>query len=184
MKTKYLVFSALCVLLINCGHKTSIKSEENGRFLIDTTKIVILPYDSTDIWIFKNCTQAELTNNDFKLSDSILTVCINAYNIEQEKRYKELCNKYPNEEFDKYHFLIDITKYRRQYICVTNERGDKETWINFLCESSFSYPLDEEDSNRWKTGIMRWLDGGNCFFNIKINLTTKKYYDFYVNGVA
>jgi len=25
-------------------------------------------------------------------------------------------------------------------------------------------------------------DGGKCFFNLKINLSEKKYKDFYVNG--
>jgi hypothetical protein len=27
-------------------------------------------------------------------------------------------------------------------------------------------------------------DGGNCYFNFKINLITKKYFDLGVNGVA
>ena len=27
-------------------------------------------------------------------------------------------------------------------------------------------------------------DGGNCYFNFKINLTTKKFYDLRVNGEA
>ena len=184
MKTNWLVFSVLCVWLISCGNKRSINSENNGHLLIDTTKVVILPYDSTDIWIFKNCTQAELTNDDLELLDSILIVCISEYNIEQEKRYKEICNEYPDIEFDKYHFLIDITKYRRQYICVTNEREETETWINFLCESSFLNLFDEENPNRWKTGRIVVMDGGNCFFTIKINLTTKIYYDLFVNGEA
>ena len=149
-----------------------------------STKIAILPYDSTCKWIFKNCTQAELTNDDFELSDSILIVCIGEYNIEQEKRYKEICSKYPNTKFDKYRFLIDITKYRRQYICVTNERGEKEIWINFLCETFFSGYFGKENSNNWETGRIVVKDGGNCFFSIKINLTTKIYYDLLVNGEA
>jgi len=183
MKTKWLIISVLCVYGISCGYKKSISSEENGHLSIDTTKIVILPYDSTDTWIFKNCTQAELTNDDFELSDSILTICINKYNIEQEKQYKKICSEYPNVNFDKYRFLINITRYRRQYICVTNERGEKEIWINFLCESPLSSFVGK-NPNRWKTDIIVVEDGGNCFFNIKINLTTKMYYDLFVNGVA
>ncbi len=27
-------------------------------------------------------------------------------------------------------------------------------------------------------------DGGNCYFNFKINLATKKFYDFSVIGLA
>ncbi|MDR0230836.1 MAG: hypothetical protein LBI82_01810 [Dysgonamonadaceae bacterium] len=184
MKVKWLLLSILYVCTLSCGHKKSINNEEEGHLSIDTTKIVILPYDSTDTWLFKNCYQAELTDSDFKLSDSILTVCINKYNIEQEKRFTEICNKYPNIDFDKYHFVIDLARYRRQYICVTNEKGEKDVFINFLCEESFSNPWDEENPNRWKTGRIVVNDGGNCFFQLKINLITKKYYDFNVHGEA
>ena len=162
MKTKALIFAFLCVCFISYGQK-----------------IAVLPYDATAYeWIFKNCTQAELSNDDFELSDSILNICINEYNIEQEKRYKEICNKYPDTKFDKYRFLIDIKKYRRQYICVTNKRGEKEIWINFLCD------IDREYYKGWETDIIVVKDGGNCFFEIKINLTTKTYYDLFVNGDA
>jgi carbohydrate-binding DOMON domain-containing protein len=166
---------------IHCTYKKPTDSGKNNYFSIDTTKIVILQYDSTSSWIFENCTQTELTDNDLELSDSLLTICINDYNVEQEERYEEICNEYPNIEFHKEHFVIDLTKYRRQYICVTNERAEKELWINFHCESFFSNPTYTEE---WKTGIVLIKDGGNCFFSLKINLTTKKYYNLLVNGFA
>ncbi len=46
--------------------------------------------------------------------------------------------------------------------------------------NSFCTTLD----NRWKTEFILVDDGGNCFFNFKINLTTKKYYELNVNGKA
>jgi len=155
---------------------------------IQANEIVILPYDFT-VWQNENYTQAELEYNDFELSNSILTICVTNYNIEQEKRFQEICSRYPDTKFDKNHFVIDLTRYYRQYICVTNERGEKEVWINFHCAEFFFNSLDNIDEtiellSAWKAGKLVVLDGGNCFFNLKINLTTKKYYDLSVNGEA
>jgi hypothetical protein len=59
---------------------------------------------------------------------------------------------------------------------VTNKKGEKEVWVNCFC--------DTWNSNRWKTEILFVEDGGNCYFNFRINLATKKYHDLGVNGEA
>lgn len=173
MNHKWLIFGFSCMLLMNCGHRKSTNSPEN--LSIDTTKIVVFQYDSTYNWIFEHCSQAELTNHDFRLSDSILSTCINNYNIDQEKFYAEICNKYPDSKHTKDQFTIDLPQYKRQYVCVTNKQGEKEVWINFFRESSLPIPFEGEIPNRWKTEIIRVHDGGNDYFNVKINLTTKQY---------
>ena len=157
---------------------------------IQAIEIVILPYDST-VMVDKKYRQAELRDKDIELSDSILTLCINYYNIEQEKRFQEICSRYPDAKFDKNQFVIDLKEYFRQYICVTNERGEKEVWINFYCAAyfwgkDFSEDIDRylEKISAWRAGSLIVSDGSNCFFNLKINLTTKKYYDLLVNGEA
>jgi hypothetical protein len=88
--------------------------------------------------------------------------CIEDYNNELSSEYKQYA-------------AIDLTKekYKRQYVAVTNKNGDKEVWINFLCQT---YADD------WKTSIKLVQDGGNCYFNLKINLTREKCYDLSVNG--
>jgi len=65
--------------------------------------------------------------------------------------------------------------YNIQLVPVLNSIGQKEVWVNCLCSGT--------DDN-WKKGITVVDDGGNCFFNLKINLTLKISYDFFVNGYA
>ncbi len=142
---------------------------------VDSTVIAILPYDSTQHWMFKNCKPANLTNADLLEIEKHLNNCIVEYNPEQARKYKEIKAKYPNDKIDKKHFVIDLTGYKRQYVAVTNEKGEKEVWVNCFCNT-----WDEN----WKKGLIFVKDGGNCYFNLKINLAVGKYYELLVNGDA
>ncbi|HEX2629121.1 MAG TPA: hypothetical protein VHM26_08920 [Chitinophagaceae bacterium] len=68
-----------------------------------------------------------------------------------------------------------LNEYRRQIVATYNEKGEKVVWVNCLCR---------EFGGRWRKEIISVYDGGSCFFNITINLTTKTFYEFTVNGVA
>ena len=65
-------------------------------------------------------------------------------------------------------------KYFRQYVAAENSNGEKLVWINFFCES-FYEPSDEIE-------IMEGADGGNCIFQVKVNLTKKDCY-FYAENL-
>ena len=56
-----------------------------------------------------------------------------------------------------------------------NSKGEKEVWVNCFCGQW-------DKSSRTNPVIV--MDGGNCFFNLKINLTTGQYYELIVNGEA
>jgi hypothetical protein len=71
--------------------------------------------------------------------------------------------------------IVQPDKYYKQFIAVTNSKGEKEVWVNCRCSVMKEY---------WKSSIGDVKDGGSCFFNLKINLTKKLIYDFWVNGVA
>jgi hypothetical protein len=49
-------------------------------------------------------------------------------------------------------------------------------WIN--CISKRNKYID------WQMQIIQVRDGGDAYFNLKINLTTGKVYDLYINGEA
>ena len=70
----------------------------------------------------------------------------------------------------------DQNEYFKQCISIMNENNEKEVWVNCVAKNS-NYSFD-----RWQTKIIKVHDGGDSYFNIKINLSTGKVYAFSVNG--
>jgi hypothetical protein len=162
--TKFLTFLLLTPGLISCGQSINKSNSEQTNATIlafDTSKIAILPFHNTLGWPFKDCGPAELTTKDIALIEAILTKCIEENKPIVEKKFRN--------------FTIDLKRYKRQYTAVTNKKGEIEIWINCFCETF---------GRDWKTNQILVKDGGNCYFNVKINLTTGKYYDFMINGEA
>jgi hypothetical protein len=65
-------------------------------------------------------------------------------------------------------------KYFRQYVAAKNSNGEKLVWINFFCEENY-------DPSH-VTFIMEAADGGNFFFQVKVNLTKEDCY-FYMENI-
>ena len=103
-----------------------------------------------------------LTQKEMEKIEAMLTACIDNYNNKLSSDHKQ-------------YFAIDLAKrkYYRQYVAVTNKKGDKEVWINCLCETH---------GLAWRTSVIQVDDGGNCYFHLKINLTREECYDLAVNG--
>jgi hypothetical protein len=117
-------------------------------------------------WIFDSTyLSAMLVQNDLYLIDSFLIKAVNDFNTWQRKNN-------PNHPWK-----IDFksSDYRKQLITVTNKNGEKEVWVNCFCST---------DNTDWKSKLVSVADGATCYFNFKINLTTKVYYDFIVNSAA
>ena len=79
-------------------------------------------------------------------------------------------------QWEKTGFELKTEGYKRQYVPVLNEKGEKEVWINFFC--------NDFDDDNWKTATFNVRDGGNCFYSLKVNLATKEVYDLEINGYA
>lgn len=118
--------------------------------LTSDTTYAVIKFNSEDTWIFKNSKPIDLSFNEIAELDKIILECVNNYKDE----------------------LLDIKKYKRQYIPAINDNGEKLVWINCFCKH-FDYD--------WKNQVIMVVDGGNCYFQMKINLTTKKYYNFHNN---
>jgi hypothetical protein len=169
---------ALTICFTSCGQTNlSNRNQELQKtiILIDTSVIAILPYDTTQYWVFKDSKPTELTNDDLLKIETILNKCINEYNPDQERQFKEMNDKHPEYKLDKNNFIIELGHYKRQYVAAINSKGEKEVWINCFC--------GEWDTNVRKR-ILQVEDGGNCYFNLKINLTKGEYYELMVNGDA
>ena len=165
------------LLLTSCGQLASNKSQvyDSENSLYDTSIIVILPLTENSNLIDKNCKEVTLNKEDIKNIDSLLIRCISDYNVNSEKDFERINSQRPELKIEKSNFIIDLKKYKRQYLAVLNPNGEKEVWVNCGCDFS---------GENWKRSIIFVEDGGNCYFNLKINLTKKVFYDLMVNGVA
>lgn len=171
---KYLLFTLIALYIISC-RQTPSKVNVSKEKLVDKSIIGVVPYDSTEKWAFENGKQAELANNDFVIIEELLETCINSYNTQQQKRYNKIMAKHPEYTLRKEDFIIDLKVYKRQYVAITNSKGEKEVWVNCFCSTEIE---------NWKKDIILFFDGGNCYFNLKINITKGTYYNLMVNGVA
>lgn len=71
-----------------------------------------------------------------------------------------------------------LEDYNRQFLGGITESGEKVIWINCLCKREDAAFKD------WKTRLIIVADGGNCFFNVKVNINKQVYYDLMINGNA
>ena len=166
--TKFFIWTlSVTLILTACRPESRKEQTDNGQDQLkyDTTKTAIISWDRTFNYPFDsiNYHATTLTQEDINQVDSLLISSVTDYN-----------NSLTDGHDD---FKIDLKSndYKKQLIAVTNSKGEKEIWVNCFC--------DNWDKS-WRTEILVVEDGGPCYFNFKVNLTTKKIYDFGVNGLA
>jgi len=98
------------------------------------------------------------------------------YNVQATTRFHELTKEHPELKFNLDDFTIELKDYGRQYMAVVSDNGTKLVYVNCFCDPFKFADRDKE--------LVAVLDGGNCFFNFKVNLKEKKIFDFMENGVA
>ena len=67
--------------------------------------------------------------------------------------------------------------YYRQYVGYIDSKGNRIVFVNAVCKS---YGQKSDLRKDW----IFVFDGGSCFYQIKVDLTAKKCFDFSVNGEA
>ena len=161
----FLAFSfVVCGQTPNYRPINKTQSKKNKTVNLDTSKTAIIPFDRKGNYPFDNIHKpAKLTQEDINIIDSLLIECVSDYNNSLDKEHKE------------WSITLNKHEYKKQLIAVTNKSGEKEVWVNCFCETS---------DNSWKSYIRLVDDGGNCFFNFKINLKTKLFYGLVVNDEA
>ena len=172
---KALIFIILISVSSCNGPKNNtpeIKSSEKNQteFKLSKSDFVILSLKT------ENIKSVELTHSELIEIEEILKTAIIENNKEQKIGLIEHNKKYPEYQQSETGFELKLDGYKRQYLPMINEKGQKEVWINFFC-GNFG-------ADNWETEIVQVEDGGNCYFNIKINLETKEYYELGINGNA
>lgn len=134
---------------------------EETLYVLDTSTIAILPITKDIRWLLNDTASLsfDLSHQELRNIDSLLTACINNYNLEQDSTRK----------FPEY---IDLKNYKRQYIPYKSAKG-KKVYINCFCI---------HDIDDWKKRLVQIDDGGNCFFQLTADLEANRYLDFSTNG--
>ncbi len=90
---------------------------------------------------------------------------------------------------NKFNFLAkpikqNFKKYYRQYIPYINKNGDRIIEVNAFCKIP-EYPVDGDiKSMDWEKKYVNIMDGGECYWQIKLNLDQMKYFDLNINSNA
>lgn len=126
----------------------------------DTAKFTQLLFTADNIKAFSGGRPATLSKAEVLLLGDVLKQTVLAEN----SRTKEELFK-----------IKSLRKYYFQLATVVNKRGEKEVWINAMCRPVLS---------KWRTVMQLTQDGGNCYFQVRINITTKTAGEMYINGYA
>lgn len=172
----------ITLFILGCSHSNKNEATTTSySYSIDSIDITVFVADSMKNQIFP--TNYKVVNTEISEiveCENLLKDYIAQYNqrgIHKADSLNKLHqNKYNFLTTDKEQFLIDLKNYGRQYISVKNEGCHKLVYINCFC-NPLEFPYRHKD----------WVfvfDGGNCFFQLKIDLTDKKVIDFSENGVA
>lgn len=180
MKFYELIILIIFVSLYFVGCKnTNLNTSED---LVLKHQMKVLKSDS-NYAIFKNenhfrlpdnVKSADLSQDELLVVDSLLLIAINGYNKELAGTIEEWKLKKPN--INENYFILHYSLYNYQLVPVINVSDEKIVWINALCKDS--------GLEGWKKDVFIIMDGGNCFFNLKLNLTKEEIFEFMVNGVA
>lgn len=168
---KYLIFMFLISISFGCKGQTK---EFDSELKLADTNYVVLDYKSDWNWIFKAAIPTNISKKELAEVEEIIQKAIAENNEKQRKILERYNKKHPDNQRTETGFELDTKGFKRQYVPVINQNGEKEVWINFSC--------DGWGSKYWKLELMEMADGGNCYFNLKVNLETGTYSDLRING--
>ncbi len=173
-----LICFVLCSILCSCDTRIEDKKVERDSevieikiYRIDTSRVAVLEFERWMHYDTSLSAAGPLSGEDVKNIEDILKACISTYN-------EELKIKDESKEWYDDYKIHDLDKYYRQYIPLINDKGELIIWVNGFCD------LFGSDGDGWKTNLVEVMDGGNCYFNMMINLNTGHCYDISVNGYA
>ena len=177
MRNSLKILGLILICLWSCKNpkeKTDSFTKTKQTETVDP-KVAILINTEHNNWLEKNYgfESWKPTEKDLDLVQEILDKAID------EKEF----------DFLKKPIKKNIEKYYRQYVPYINKNGERVIDINAFCEILENPPNPEKGINEWtemdwKNEFVMVDDGGNCYWQITINIDTKTYKDLMVNGVA
>jgi hypothetical protein len=161
-----IIYFVLLLMVVGCRSSTDKPLTIAQKITYDTSTIAIIPFDTSMKYIFdeEKVSLGKLSQQELSDIDKIINESVKRYN-----------SKITGEQMK--FLVVDLKKnqYKRQYVIVTNEKREKLVFVNCVCDYYFR-------SQDWKSHLNHIVDGGACEFRLTINLTTKQYFSFRING--
>jgi len=169
------------MMLLTSLKSSAENSEPELNAAIDTSRYAVLKYDkSRDGFIFGDeYKAATLSVNEIEKIEDLIAKGATIYNKEVKDAAagrKQKTGKQASTSDLNLMMLEHTTTYYKQLIAVVNDKGEKIVWANCFCARI--------QASNWRRGVVLVMDGGSCFFNLKINLSTHTVFEIKVNGVA
>lgn len=164
--------------LISLGYNAFSQDTARGKNVPEKKNgYIIFPYDASKpvfkaIFSEENVVKADLNKDEIEQVDVLLKKCIDNFNLNQEFEYNRMLEV--DSSTSKSEFFINLATYQKQFVPVINQAKQKEVWVNAFCYM--------KGSDKWQKELIKEEDGGKCFFNVKINLASKNFYNFSVNS--
>ncbi|SHH88260.1 hypothetical protein [Flavobacterium defluvii] len=157
MKLKLIIFFVF-ISFISCSEQKKV---------VTSNKIAIINSSENISWITKKSYKSWNPNqSELILIDSVLEKAIN------ERRFL----------FLKKQSLLELKERYMQYLCYINDDGDKIVYINSFCDIPTIYKNGKEELLDWQNEMIDIADGGSCYWNMKINISTQSYFELMINS--
>lgn len=176
---KYILI--LIVLIVSNLFQKHIACAQKTRQATHSSNYTIIKFNPDEHYIYfdGHVKSATLSSTELSIINAKIAEKAQQYNNERKDFAKKQAEKYRNKQpayqLEDYVDLIGpIKNYYKQIVVVINRSGEKEAFVNCFC----SKPNNES----WKKNIGLVEDGGNCYFQLKINLTDGRVVGFSVNG--
>jgi hypothetical protein len=166
-------FLALVLTGISCTRTERSTIFNNDLLQYDTSIIAILTYD-TSFYIFEDGVKAQLTADDITKIDLLMSSIIAEINEDQSRMFDNKELLFMTDDLRKEDILVKLRDYKRQYVTVLRDNGDKEVYVN-----CFNKRINKDT---WRKNIIDGLGGGTNFFSVYINVTRNNYYELSVNS--
>ena len=120
---------------------------------------------------FRGYELTSLSDSELSNVNIIISSCIELYNSEIETSFKER----GEEQFAHLYKIMNLDEYIIQYVPYLNSNGEKCVWVNCFCSAG---------NFDWKNKLYGVEDGGNCYFDLIVNIASQQCQEIMVNGYA
>ena len=158
--SKYLLLLFLSYVFISCENNEKSK---NVALLLNQYKNEAFRYPEMKTW--------RPNQSEVNLSEKLIRKFI------QNDKSNDFNNNLNDSIFNYYYF---------QLVPYINKDNEKIIYVNALCENFIKSPLPWQttrDEKDWEKSFYDVLDGGSCFWQLKININTKTTFNYSMNGI-